>query len=459
MKNDSKLSLGTKLGFGVGDLGGNLFFTALGFYALKYLTDTVGVAAALAGILLMVGKVVDAFWDPVLGFLSDRTRTRWGRRRPYLLFASVPMGLAMWWFFTNPHISNPAGAAAWGLGVFILLNVVYSAVNIPYSSLTPELTTDYHERSTLNGYRFMFAAVGTLLGAAAVDPIIRAFTPGAGAGVVVDKSVGFSMVGLILGAIMLVTALATGLSVREPARPKETRAAKDFVSTYVSVSRNRPYLVILFTYALHIIGITFLQSAITYYFAYVYRDESMQLYALGLLIVVAMVFIPVSVLVSRKVGKKRVYQLSLVIMASAALVLFFLGHLFGPSFFVGVMVYAGIGLGFSYVAPFAMVPDAIEVDAVQSGERKEGAFYGVWLFTTKIGQAAAWLLTGLVLALGGYVANAVQAAPAILAIRVMIGPLPALFLLGGVILVQFYPLDEKTYESIIAKAAKGGSRR
>ncbi|HTO23256.1 MAG TPA: MFS transporter, partial [Spirochaetia bacterium] len=179
MKNDSKLSLGTKLGFGVGDLGGNLFFTALGFYALKYLTDTVGVAAALAGILLMIGKVVDAFWDPVLGFLSDRTRTRWGRRRPYLLFASVPMGLAMWWFFTNPHLSNPTGAAVWGLGVFILLNVVYSAVNIPYSSLTPELTADYHERSTLNGYRFMFAAAGTLLGAVAVGKIVDAFTPGA----------------------------------------------------------------------------------------------------------------------------------------------------------------------------------------------------------------------------------------------------------------------------------------
>ena len=459
MKNDSKLSLGTKLGFGVCDLGGNLFFTALGFYALKYLTDTVGVAAALAGILLMIGKVVDAFWDPVLGFLSDRTKTRWGRRRPYLLFASAPMALAMWWFFSNPHIANPAGAAVWGLGVFILLNVTYSAVNIPYSSLTPELTTDYHERSTLNGYRFMFAVVGTLLGGVAVDPIISAFSHGAGGAVLTDKSLGFSMVGLIFGAIMLVTALATGFSVREPVRRREAGPDKGFLTTYLSVFKNRPYLTILFTYALHIIGITFLQSAITYYFTYVYQKESLQAIAMGILLVTAMALIPVSVVVSRRIGKKLTYQLSLFIIASAALVLFFLGHVLGPGFFLGMMVYAGIGLGFSYVAPFAMVPDAIEVDAAKSGERKEGAFYGVWLFTSKIGQAVAWLLTGLVLTLGSYVANAVQAGPAILAIRVMIGPLPALFLLGGVILVQFYPLDEKTYESIIAKAAKGGSRR
>ena len=457
----AKLSVGTKLGFGVCDLGGNLFFTALGFYALKYLTDTVGIAAAAAGILLMVGKVVDAFWDPVLGFLSDRTRTRWGRRRPYLLFASVPMALAMWWFFSNPHLANPVGAAAWALGVFILLNVTYSAVNIPYSSLTPELTADYHERSSLNGYRFMFAVVGTLLGGVAVDPIISAFSHGAAgaAGAVTDKSLGFSMVGLIFGLIMLVTALATGLTVREPVRPKPARTEKGFLSTYLSVFRNRPYLLILFTYALHIVGITFLQSAITYYFTYVYQKESMQAIAMGILLVVAMAFIPVSVVVSKRIGKKLTYQLSLFVIASASLVLFFLGHVLGPSFFLGMMVYAGVGLGFSYVAPFAMVPDAIEVDAVQSGERKEGAFYGVWLFTSKIGQAVAWLLTGLVLALGSYVANAVQAGSAILAIRVMIGPLPALFLVGGVVLVQFYPLDEKTYASIISKAGKpGGSR-
>ena len=456
-----KLTVGTKLGFGVCDLGGNLFFTALGFYALKYLTDTVGIAAALAGILLMVGKVVDAFWDPVLGFLSDRTRTRWGRRRPYLLFASVPMALAMWWFFTNPHIADPAGAAAWGLGVFIVLNVTYSAVNIPYSSLTPELTADYHERSSLNGYRFMFAVVGTLLGGVAVDPIIRAFThagaggaAAGGASAMVDKSLGFSMVGLIFGAIMLVTALVTGVSVREPSRPAQPRPDKGFIRTYLTVFRNRPYVLILLTYALHIIGITFLQSAITYYFTYVYRAESMQALAMGILLVVAMVFIPLSVAVSRRIGKKLTYQASLFIIASASLVLFFLGHILGPSFFLGMMVYAGIGLGFSYVAPYAMVPDTIEVDAVRSGERNEGAFYGVWLFTSKIGQAVSWLLTGLVLALGSYVANAVQAGSAILAIRFMIGPLPALFLLGGVILVQFYPLDQKTYDSIIATAGK-----
>jgi len=317
----ARLSLGTKLGFGVCDLGGNLFFTVLGFYALKYLTDTVGIAAAVAGILLMVGKIVDAFWDPVLGFLSDHTRSRWGRRRPYLLFGSVPLALAMWWFFTNPRIADPAFAVVWGLAAFILLNMSYSVVNIPYSSLTPELTTDYHERSNLNGYRFMFAVVGTLIGGVAVDPVIRLFG-GAGG----DKSLGFSMVGLLFGGLMLVTAMITGLTVREPRRASGTKAEKGFIRTYLSVFRNGAYLIVLISYALYLIGLTFLQSAITYYFTYIYGNEGLQTLALGILLVVAMVFIPVSVVVSRRIGKKRAFQICLFILGTSSLALFFLGH-------------------------------------------------------------------------------------------------------------------------------------
>jgi GPH family glycoside/pentoside/hexuronide:cation symporter len=449
----ARLSLGTKLGFGVCDLGGNLFFTVLGFYALKYLTDTVGIAAAVAGILLMVGKIVDAFWDPVLGFLSDRTRTRWGRRRPYLLFGSIPLALAMWWFFTNPRIAEPAFAVLWGLAAFVLLNMSYSVVNIPYSSLTPELTTDYHERSTLNGYRFMFAVVGTLIGGVAVDPVIRLFS-GTGS----DKSLGFSMVGLLFGGLMLVTAVITGLTVREPPRAGETRAEKGFMRTYLTVFRNSAYLVVLAAYALYLIGLTFLQSAITYYFTYIYGNEGMQTLALGILLVVAMVFIPVSVVVSKRIGKKLTFQVCLFILGTSSLGLFFLGHVFGPSFFLGMMVYSGIGVGFGYVAPYAMVPDTIEVQAVRSGKRNEGAFYGIWLFTSKIGQALAWLATGLVLALGHYAANVAQAATGKLAIRFLIGPMPALFLFVALVLIQFYPLDEKTYASIISKGGQPSAR-
>ena len=445
-RGQEALSLGTKLGFGVCDLGGNLFFTALGFWALKYLTDTVGIAAAVAGSVIMVGKLVDAVWDPLLGYLSDRTKSRWGRRRPYILLGSIPLAFAMWWFFTNPHIQNPLLLAVWGASSFILLNMVYSIVNIPYSALTPELTSDYHERSSLNGFRFMFAVVGTLLGAASVGPLLAAFGGGPGA----DKSRGFSMMGAIFGAVMLVSAVITAVSVKEPTRPRETKPEEGLVKTYLSVFKNKPFLIILFTYALNLIGLTFLQGVIAYYFSYIYGNEGLTTLAMAVLLVTAMVCIPISVSVSKRVGKKRTYQVCFFVLATAGLILFFLGHILGPWFFIGMMLYAGVGVGFGFVAPFSMLPDAIEYDAVRTGFRKEGAFYGMWLFTSKIGSAFAILATGLVLSAGHFVPNAVQADSAKLAIRLAIGPIPAVFLFAALVLVGFYPIDEKKYAEIMA---------
>ena len=166
-----------------------------------------------------------------------------------------------------------------------------------------------------------------------------------------DKSRGFSMMGLIFGAVMLVSAVITGLSVREPERSAEAKPEGGILKTYLSVFRNKPYLIILFTYALNLIGLTFLQGVIAYYFAYIYGNEGLTAIAMLVLLVTAMICIPVSVAVSKKIGKKRTYQICFFVLATASLVLFFLGHVLGPWFFIGMMVYAGIGVGFGYVAP------------------------------------------------------------------------------------------------------------
>jgi GPH family glycoside/pentoside/hexuronide:cation symporter len=185
-----RLSVKEKLGFGIFDLGGNLFFTVLGFWSLNYLTDTVGLTASLAGFAIMIGKLWDAVSDPMMGYISDRTRSRWGRRRPYLLFGALPVLLAMWAFFTAPEIENPRLLTLWAALTLILLNTANTVINVPYASLTPELTGDYHERTSLNGYRFGCAVFGTLIGAAAVKPLVDAFS---------GPRLGFSLAGLILG--------------------------------------------------------------------------------------------------------------------------------------------------------------------------------------------------------------------------------------------------------------------
>ncbi|MDR1430277.1 MAG: MFS transporter [Spirochaetaceae bacterium] len=435
-----KLSVGQKLGFGVFDLGGNLFFTVIGFWSLNYLTDTVGLAAGLAGLAGMTGKVWDAVTDPLMGYISDRTRSPWGRRRPYLLFGALPMALAMWFFFTSPATSDPRFLVIWAAGALILLNTAGTVINIPYSSLTPELTDDYHERTSLNGYRFGFAVFGTLIGAAAVQPIVDRFP---------DKRAGFSALGAMLGGLIMVTTLATFFGTREKRHSRADYPAKGFFETYGAVFHNRPFIFLLLAYTLHIMGISFLQGILVYYVKYIYGREDLAYSAMGLLLLVAMIFIPVSVLVSKYIGKKKTYQICFVILVLCCTAIFFLGHRLGLPFFMGLMVLAGTGVGFSYVAPFAMVPDTIEFDAAASGERKEGAYYGMWTFMSKLGTALALSLSGLVLDLGGYIAGAVQEAGSLLAIRIIVGPLPALALCGAFFAVQLYPIDEKTYRRLV----------
>jgi GPH family glycoside/pentoside/hexuronide:cation symporter len=442
-----KLSLGTKLGFGAADLGGNLFFTAMGFWTLNYLTDTVGLSAAAAGAAVMIGKLWDAVTDPMMGFISDRTRTRWGRRRPYLLFGAIPLALTMWLFFTNPHIGSQAWLTIWAAIALCALNTAYTVVNIPYSSLTPELTKDYHERSSLNGFRFGFAVIGTILGAGAVLPLVGIF----GA----DRSAGFSFMGAVLGFLMAASTLVTFFSVHEPDHSHEPIPTEKFFPTFLAVFKNRPYVILLLTYALNLTALNFVQGILVYYFKYIYRNEALTTLAMILLLVTAMVCIPISVKVSKHIGKKRTYQICFAILASACLVIYFLGHRLGSSFFLAMMVYAGIGVGFGYVAPWAMVPDTIEFDAVRTGNRKEGAFYGMWTFTSKVGTSLAIALTGAILGAAGYAANLPeQSASALGAIRLIIGPIPTLVFLAALVLIERYPIDEKTYKQFMDEHAK-----
>ncbi|GHV93444.1 sugar transporter [Spirochaetia bacterium] len=440
---DPRLTLKQKLGFGIFDLGGNMFFTLMGFWCLKYLTDTVGIAAAWAGIAVMVGKAWDAVTDPVMGYISDRTRTRWGRRRPYLLFGALPMLLTMWLFFTAPPTLSPVLLFLWAMVTLMLLNTAATVINIPYSSLTPELTGDYHERTSLNGYRFGCAVFGTIIGAAVVQPLTELFS---------SPRLGWSMTGLILGAVMAVTTLLTFLGTRERAHGAADIPAEGFFSTYKGVFSNRPYVCLLFTYTLHIMGITFLQSILAYYTEYIYRRPDITPLAMMILLLTAMVFIPVSVLVSKKIGKKRTYQICFAIIASACMIIFFFGRLGGIGFFLALMAYAGIGVGFSYVAPYAMAPDTIDYVAVKSGgARKEGAYYGIWTFVSKLGTALSVFFSGAILSLGGYSANAEQGGAAITAIRLLIGPIPAIILLGAMVVIQFYTLDEGTFKRLMGQ--------
>jgi GPH family glycoside/pentoside/hexuronide:cation symporter len=225
----------------------------------------------------------------------------------------------------------------------------------------------------------------------------------------------------------------------------------NFLSTFFEVFKNKTYARLAAVYTLHLTALTFVQTMLVYYFKYIYQSEGKTTIALILLLGIAMLCVPVSVLVSKYIGKKRTYQLALGILVVSCLAMFFFAHTLGMTFTFIIMAFAGVGVGFGYVPPFAMLPDVVEVDAVQTKTRKEGAYYGMWTFFAQVGVAIAGGFSGIFLGFAKFIPNAVaQTDSALFAIRLLIGPIPAVIFAAGILLIQRYRLDEKTYNAILA---------
>ncbi len=448
---EMKLSRRIKLGFGVCDLGGNLYFTFIGFYLLFFLTNMLNLNPALAGVALLVGKLWDAVTDPAVGYLSDRTRSRWGRRKPYMFVGAFMMVILMFVMFSSPAIASQALLFGWVVLFYCLLNTAYTLVNIPYSALTPELTEDYYERTVLNGYRMSFAVVGTLIGAAAISPLISLFGGGSG---------GWTLTGGLMGVIIMAVTLITIVVVPEKIHPPVARGEgfRAVLRSYKEVLSLKPFLTALFPWSLHITGVAIIQASLLYYFTYIYNNSGAFSIALLILLLTTMAFIPVWVAISRRIGKRASYNTGMLIISAAILVFFFFGAGGGVTFAYIIMFVAGIGLSTNYVIPWAILPDVVEYDFAESGVRREGVFYGMWTFMSKIGQAFAGALSGWILAAFGYHAAGpggaavAQTASARLGIRLLTGPIPVVFFVTGVIILSFYPITAAFYEQILEKA-------
>ena len=441
-KQNKKLTLKVLLGYGSGDVGGNLYFTVVALLLMNYFTDIVGLPPILAGIAIMLGKVWDAITDPVVGFLSDKTKSTWGRRRPWLLFASVPLGLSMFNLFKNPGINNNNILFIWACLSFIIISTFYTFVNIPYNALTPDLTKDYNERTKLNGVRMFFAVCGTFLGGALAQPIINTFA---------NKNTGYIIMGALFGGVMTLFAIIPFITVKEPEITEAKINKENIFKSYLSAFKNIPFILILIPWTLNIAGITIITGTLVYYFKYLFNNEYLLTNAMLILLGFAMLFNIIITLSSNflgKIGKKKIYIIGMSIFTLAVLIIFFFGHKLGLTFLYVFIGLAGIGFSTHYVMPWSIIPDTIEYDYLKNGVKKEGIYYGLWTFLTKVGQAFAALLIGIILNVFGYIPNVVQSNKAIFGIRLLIGPITALLFIIANIILAFYPINKKKYEEI-----------
>ncbi|MFO7729919.1 MAG: MFS transporter [Spirochaetia bacterium] len=442
-----QLSTRKKIGYGIGDLGGNLFFTIMGFYLLFYFTDVAGIAAGLAGTAIMIGKIWDAVTDPTVGYLSDRSRNRWGRRRPFMFVGAILLFFGMGILFIPFGVTSQIALFILATLTYCLVNTAYTLVNIPYGALTPELTDDYYERTVLNGFRMSFAVVGTFVGVSIVLPLVDFFG---------GSRIAWTGMGFVTGGIMAATMLTVVFSVRENPKPR-LHSQENIFKSYFQVLSMKTFLTALIPWSLHMAGVNVLQTSLLYYFRYIYGNAAAFQIALPILLGAAVLAIPVWVRISKHIGKKHSYNIGMLIFAAGVLLFFFIGHRTGIQVSYVIMFFGGLGFATHYVMPWAIVPDVVEYDYAERGVRREGVFYGMWTFSSKIGQAIGIGLSGWMLSVFGYqesvagVQAATQSETAMLGIRLLTGPIPAAFFIAGVIILSFFPITNKKYQEIMKR--------
>jgi GPH family glycoside/pentoside/hexuronide:cation symporter len=435
-----KISRKTKIGFGAGEFSSSIFFTITSFWLMNFLTDEVRLSAALAGTALLVGKIWDAAIDPFIGYFSDHTRSRWGRRRPYILFFAIPFGVAFVLMFRNPGIAAQTGKFWWAMLTYIFFCTVYSFTNIPYNAILPEISKDYNERTNISGYKQAFAVIGTILGAGAALPIMAIFA---------NRTAGYIGMSAIFGLLAALSLLATFFSVREP-RVVEQPKGESILKSLKDVFTNKPYLLLLSAWFTNSTAVAIMEAMLIYYYKYIFRAEGAVTMAMIILLVVTIATIPFWVWFARKVSKKAAYGIGMTLTLLAVVLFAFTADRLGQTGALVYMVLAGFGFSSHYVLPWSMAPDTIEYGYARSGVRREGVYYSAWTFVIALGGAFAGFLVGQSLGLFGYVPDAAQSAASILGIRLLIGPLPAVLILLGNLALIFYPLNQKRYEEVQA---------
>ncbi len=446
---ERRLSLWTKLAYGVGDLGTGMTANILIFFLLPFLTNTVGMAAGLAGSIYAITRFWDAINDPIIGILSDRTRSRWGRRRPWLLFSAFPFALtfaAQWWI---PFPGQIDLLFAYYLLVSLLFNTFYSAANIPYASLTAELTQDYDERTRLNQFRFAFSVGGSMVAVVAF-PLLVNLLP--------DRAAGHLLAGACFGVISAVPLLLCFWGVRE--RFQSQREPVPLLQQLRVVLGNRPYLFVSGIYLCSWLAFQFTATIIPYFILFWMNLPEVWIS----LVVLAVQSVAVLTLfgwtqLSTHLDKQAMYLIGagLWLISQAGLFLLQPGQ---ERLMIALALLAGVGVSATvYLGPWSMLPDVIDLDELQTGERREGIFYALMVFLQKVGLAVGLFFVGQALDWAGFVPSVagepppIQPESALLAIRIAIGPLPAVALIGGILLVWLYPITRQRHQQILRELA------
>ena len=410
-------------------------------YLPKFYADVVGINITVMGYLMFSVRIFDAVTDPAIGYISDRTQSRFGRRRPYIAAGSILVAVAMFLLF-NPPAGSASFETVWfGISIYLLF-LFWTAVVVPYESLGPEITFDYDERTSLFGLRDGFLIAGTL--AAASSPAVVQWLFGLEADADGERAK-FFWIAVIYAPLLVSTCWWCAHSIREK-RPAVEQQRAGLWRGLRQVAHNRPFMILLIAYTVSAIGNNLPATLILFYVEYVLQSQLADFF-LMLYFVTGILFLPAWILISRRTGKKAAWLASMAINTGAFVGVFFLGP--GDAAIYGVLVFlSGIGFGATLAIPSAIQADVIDYDELLTGERREGQYIGLWSISKKF-AAAVGIGTGLaMLGMAGYTPNAEQPAAVQMTLRVLYALVPSLCNIVAIIIALAYPISSRMHADI-----------
>ena len=440
-----KLKFKEKLGYGLGDTASNFFFATFNVFLLYYYTDIFGLTAAAVGTMFLLTKILDAVSDPIMGLIADRTNSRWGKFRPYLLWAAVPYGICGYAMFANPDLSY-AGKLIYAYVTYSLMMLAYTAINVPYSALMGVISPSSIERTKVASYRFFCAfAAGWLVGTF-VTPLKNILGGG-------DEALGFKLTMAIFAVVSVALFWITFATTKERVVP--TPMKSDLKLDFKALLANGPWRALFATGIFTLINIAVRNGTLLYYFKYYVGDDGTRIFlifdktavflSLGLLAM--MVGVALTKTLSQRFEKRQL-MIVLSLLNALSMAVFYFTPPDQYWLMVAINCAGMLAAGPTPALVWSMYADCADYGEWKSGRRTTALVFSTVQFSHKMGLAVGAGLAGIILSWFGFVANETQTATSLAGIRFMFSVFPAAFALMGIVAIYFYRIDRNTIEEI-----------
>ncbi|GIO23757.1 MFS transporter [Oceanobacillus sp. J11TS1] len=426
-----------RISYGLSDTASNLIYQMIIMYLMFFYTDVYGISAAAVGTLFLVSRIIDAFDSPIFGVLIDRTNSKWGKSRPWLLWLAVPFGIIGVLAFSTPDFGD-TGKLVYAYITYILLGILYAGINIPITSILPSLTSNLNERNVLVSTRMILASVGVTIVSLGALPLVDFLGNG-------DQQRGFTLTMTVFGILAVILLIVSFKNINEKVEMPGSDQVVPFKKAVKSMKGNVPLYILFFVSFIYTIGFIMKTQTTVYYLSYNLNKPELVGVILGLssLNVISYFIMPS---LAKWIGKRNIMILGLALMSVGQIGFYFSGST--TPFIIATLI-GVIGQGFLMASIFSMIADVVDYGEWKSGIRAQGLVSTVPVFSFKIGMGIGGALSAWVLSFGNYVPNQIQTASALTAIEISFIWIPLVGFILGIVALLFYKLDKQSEQMMI----------